>query len=292
MILRTNKKKMVFLFLVNLIFIAANIALLHGDGITLVVGWLGILLFGVCNLVLIYQLITGAGKLFIDSNGITMTTLFKPLKLAWSEVDGFYVGYIHRTKFIVIKYAASGQKHRLGRKISSKISSLVTGIEDSLLVTNRFTRPAEEVCDLLNRAKIKWYVPGIDDLRQSKDAEALVIDPGIFAYIDEGFVINLKEAQYSIPWVNVQAIFGYKEDLVTMDEICLDIFCDNNISFKITEETPGWCVFLEKIGVHFPSIKKGWSLEITLTPFARNLMLVYERENRALSRAVDIYYKK
>ena len=65
-------------------------------------------------LLLLSMLGPGAVRLTIDSSGVQMQTPFRSINLAWSDVDEFYVGYIHTgpstTKLIAIKYSASYDK--------------------------------------------------------------------------------------------------------------------------------------------------------------------------------------
>jgi hypothetical protein len=86
-------------------------------------------------------------------------------------------------------------------------------------------------------------------------------------------------------------MIGYKEDLFTRDRICLDVFCDNDKSFKITEETLGWFMFLDHSKKALPTIAKYWEIEITSPAFETNLTVVYDRQNRTLKEVTNKYYK-
>ena len=83
-----------------------------------------------------------------------MSTPPKPMKLSWSDVDEFYVGYIRsglsRTKMIGIRYSKSYNPQKTGRKISESL----TGMEGAL--PNHFNRSAEEICEVLNRYKHQY----------------------------------------------------------------------------------------------------------------------------------------
>lgn len=152
-VLGANKKKAVFLLLASLAFVAGGIYILMRNP-DATGAWICIAFFGLGIPLSIYMLSPGAGELRIDRNGIEMKTLFKPMKLSWSDVNGFYVGRIQTgyrsTKMIGIEYSDSYKKLRLGRQFAAAL----TGMEGGL--PNNFNRPAEQVCELLNRAKKQW----------------------------------------------------------------------------------------------------------------------------------------
>jgi hypothetical protein len=139
--------------------------------------------------------------------------------------------------------------------------------------------------------KKKIIFTGTKDYNDQIDKEfkRKLVDNGIFEYTDEGFTISLEELR-KIKWAQIQTIFAYKVDLFTTDEICIDVICDNNISFRVTEETAGWFVFLERLKEQFPTIEEDWSINITQPAFATNLTLVYDRENRTHEQVVGLFY--
>ena len=150
-VLTGNKQKAIFLLLGSVALVAVSlVGVLNGKGI----GWGGIIFFGLCVLISIYMLTPNAIRLQIDKDGIEMKTLFKPMKLEWSDVNGFYVAQMRtgfaRTKMIGIEFSESYKKHRAGRQLSSAL----TGMEGGL--PNHFNRSAEEICELLNNSKQRW----------------------------------------------------------------------------------------------------------------------------------------
>jgi hypothetical protein len=152
-VLGANKRKAVWMLLASLAFVAAGVSMIV-RGEQLVVAWLCTLFFGLGIPFSIYMLTPGASEMRIDRHGIEVKTLFKPTKIAWSDVNGFYVDYIRtglsRTKMIAIEYSPSYQKHRAGRQVAEAMTGMQGGLP------NHFNRPAEEVCALLNRAKKEW----------------------------------------------------------------------------------------------------------------------------------------
>ncbi len=101
-------------------------------------------------------------------------------------------------------------------------------------------------------------------------------DMGIFTFDGDGFSITLKDGTHAIQWHNVEKLTAYKIDLMTYDEICLNIVT-NDGSFTISEDTPGWYQFVDKTKLVFPGIDKDWDATIVYPSFATNLTILYEK---------------
>lgn len=149
-VLTGNKKQAVLLLLASLALVAVSVvSVLNGK----MFGWAGIVFFGLGIPFAIYMLTPNAIRMQIDKNGIEMKTLFKPMKLAWSDVNGFYVAQartgLSRTKMIGIEFSESYKNIRAAR-----VSSALIGAEGGL--PNQFNRSPEEICELLNEAKQRW----------------------------------------------------------------------------------------------------------------------------------------
>ena len=127
-----------------------------------------------------------------------------------------------------------------------------------------------------------------------KEFNERYLDTGIFTYTDDGFDLDrsddVADRTDHIKWTGIRAMFAYKIDRYVVDDISLDVFCDNNESFHVTEESPGWYQFLENIAAQFPSIDKDWHIEIAAPAFETKLTLIYEREGRTLDETKGIYY--
>lgn len=146
-----NKMKAALLSLASAAFVAIGVAMIRSGEND---GWGAVVVFGPCLLVSLYMLTPAATRLTIDKNGIEMKTLFKPIKLAWGDVETFYVGGIRTglstTQLIGIKYSSTYNKARAGRQFLSSL----TGMEGAL--PNHFSKSAEELCALLNDVKLRW----------------------------------------------------------------------------------------------------------------------------------------
>jgi hypothetical protein len=116
-------------------------------------------------------------------------------------------------------------------------------------------------------------------------------DVGVFEYLVDGFKIKRDQGVQAIKWSEVDTIFGYKVDNYATDSICIDVLCNNDKSFRITEETLGWFQFLEHLRKALPLTSITWNIEITSPPFDTNLTLVYSKDKLTLEESVNKWYK-
>ena len=108
-------------------------------------------------------------------------------------------------------------------------------------------------------------------------------DDGIFEYNDSGFIIQTPKSKENINWDQIYLMLGYKEDLFSIDSICLNVYYGENKSFNINEETLGWFNFLKYSKTVFPNIEKDWEFNISVPVFERKLTVIYDSKNRELS---------
>jgi hypothetical protein len=150
-VLTGNKSKAVTIMLGSAAFVVVGAISVANGG---EMGWWAVGFFGLCFLVSLYMLTPNAVRLRIDKNGVEMKTFFKPMKLSWGDVNGFYVAHMRtglsKTKFIGIAFSESYRKQRAGRQFASALTGMEGGLPD------HFNRPAEEVCELLNESKRRW----------------------------------------------------------------------------------------------------------------------------------------
>lgn len=93
---------------------------------------------------------------------------------------------------------------------------------------------------------------------------------------EKGFSISLESGIKDIPWNDVEELHAYKKDLLTYDEICIDIVLNESI-ITITEEIEGWIEFTEKINEIFPTINKEWYADVMLPAFETNVTILYKK---------------
>jgi hypothetical protein len=113
-------------------------------------------------------------------------------------------------------------------------------------------------------------------------------DTGIFSYNALGFDIDLKGGFHSIKWTDIERLQAYKVDLLTTDEICIDIIFDNK-TIIVTEETKGWYQFIDKGKSALPFINDNWEALVLETPFEYNLTTIYERADRKMPSKSNFY---
>jgi hypothetical protein len=98
---------------------------------------------------------------------------------------------------------------------------------------------------------------------------------GFFSYSDNGFTFLDK----AYLWNEVSSVFAFKEDLITTDEVCVDIFMIDNSSLRIDESTPGWFQFTKRLNNRL-SISDEWENNVMHPAFATNMTLLFDRQGR------------
>jgi len=158
LVFEASRMKTVVLLLGCAMFLCVGI-LFAQDGDRWAIAVIMISAFG-C-LILLSMLVPGNMRLTIDSRGFELKGPFKSVKLAWSDVDEFYIGYVHTgpstSKLIAIKYSQSYEKQRVGRKVAAQ----VTGMEGA--IPNHFKKSPEELCTILNTYKQKYAPTPVND---------------------------------------------------------------------------------------------------------------------------------
>ena len=114
---------------------------------------------------------------------------------------------------------------------------------------------------------------------------------GAFVFSETGFGLLPPHGTGLYAWVDLQSAFGFKRDLLTLDEICLDLFFANGSSLRLTESLPGWPAFLRHVSAHFSSIPAEWEWDVMQPPFATNLTLLLDHAGRTLQQAEAVWYK-
>ena len=114
----------------------------------------------------------------------------------------------------------------------------------------------------------------------SKRDEEFQYRTGIFDYDEKGFEITNEQIIKYYNWRDIETVYGYKIDLITYDEICMDVFTNDNEKFTITESTDGWFQFIDRLSKNINSIKINWYIDIAQPPFEQNLTLLYDRLGR------------
>ena len=100
---------------------------------------------------------------------------------------------------------------------------------------------------------------------------------GVFSYEEDGFVVQMLQGAKKYLYSGIEAIIAYKVDLLTYDEIRLEVIFEECV-LRISEDAPGWYQFVIKMKEVFPSIPKDWDLRMPFPPWAMNLMVLYRKD--------------
>jgi len=138
---------------------------------------------------------------------------------------------------------------------------------------------------LIRRIKDKFvfYSPSMAQEDAKQRWQRLQDDIGAFEYEEQCFHYPFENGASVIHWADVNRIVGYKLDLMTTDEICLELHIGDR-AVRFSESTPGWYQFLDRLQVVFPTIPRGWDLDIIQPPMATNYTFLYERGGSRLPR--------
>jgi hypothetical protein len=139
------------------------------------------------------------------------------------------------------------------------------------------------------RKKLLFYGTSAYRAQLARDFEARQADPGDITYFDGGFRVPCATGFRTVAWNDLRAVFAYKRDLYTTDEICLDIFLPEDSLLTITEETAGWHIFVPQLEAHL-SIPPSWFADVSVPAFETKLTLLYEQKHRSFAEAVTTYY--
>ena len=115
-------------------------------------------------------------------------------------------------------------------------------------------------------------------------------DLGFFSYTDTGFNLKEHKGVTHFNWADIETIFGFKEDRFTTDEICMDIFFSDKTSIRLSESTPGWYQFNKRLGNEMPTVSHNWDTEIVQPPFATNMTLLFNKDDRSREQAEKACY--
>lgn len=108
----------------------------------------------------------------------------------------------------------------------------------------------------------------------------------IFTYDEIGF--KFSKLSYC-SWDSIETVFTYKIDLMTIDEICIDIFTHDKI-LTVNESTPGWVQFTEQLDQRLP-LPKNWEGQVMLPAFVTNLTLLFDSKGRTQEQCIEALYK-
>jgi len=93
-----------------------------------------------------------------------------------------------------------------------------------------------------------------------------------------GFKVTHNNRISLVEWSSIDKTIAYKVDLLTIDEMCIEIdYFDKRL--LITEECKGWRVFLSELIIRIPTIDTEWEEKIIKPAFERNETELYNRNH-------------
>jgi hypothetical protein len=90
------------------------------------------------------------------------------------------------------------------------------------------------------------------------------------------FTIQYKHVGKVLNWSDVSEIFAFNADLITTDQIGLEIICEGT-SYFIDEDLPGWSQFVENSKAVLIGISHEWESNIIQPPLTQNRLIIYSR---------------
>lgn len=97
-----------------------------------------------------------------------------------------------------------------------------------------------------------------------------------FEYTEDGFKMFLNGASKFYPWQDIIEIAAYKVDLLTVDDLRLDIaFADTVLT--ISEDLAGFPIFIENLHKNIPDIDANWETKVLKPPFETNYSVIYRK---------------
>jgi len=125
---------------------------------------------------------------------------------------------------------------------------------------------------------------------QKKAFELRYRDLGVFEYEKDGFNFTGGDQPVFCRWADIEAIFVYKKDLFTFDQLNMEIFLKNDPPIRLTEETNGWYQFIIKLKEVFPAIDQEFEVKLMFPPFETNLSLIYTSTGKTQTELIAKYY--
>lgn len=104
--------------------------------------------------------------------------------------------------------------------------------------------------------------------------------PGQFKYTTSGFIFENEVEKVTSEWKEIQCIFARKRDVYAYDQFVLDIFLLDYTRICITENTPGWYLFIENMQTQFSGIDIAWQIRLMAPPLESPPVLLYDKDNR------------
>ncbi len=101
------------------------------------------------------------------------------------------------------------------------------------------------------------------------------------SFDESGFkVINGKSKKVQINWSDIDSISVFKRDLITFDEICMELLTKSEKRIELNEEMTGWEELVKAMPEHLEGCVsiKDWFPEVTKESFETNKVFLFSRK--------------
>lgn len=94
--------------------------------------------------------------------------------------------------------------------------------------------------------------------------------------IKNGFELNNGTSISFIQWGEIEKIDAFKRDLLTEDQICLEIHV-NKKQFYCSEDFEGWIEFEEELKIQLAELDKEWFSRVSQPPFQESRITIFPK---------------
>ena len=94
--------------------------------------------------------------------------------------------------------------------------------------------------------------------------------------IKNGFEINDGTSTSIIKWDEIEKIDAFKRDLLTEDQICLEIHVNKKL-FYCSEDFEGWTEFGSELKIQLVELEKNWFSKISQPPFEGSRITIFPK---------------
>ena len=94
--------------------------------------------------------------------------------------------------------------------------------------------------------------------------------------LKNGFEINDGTNISNIKWDEIEKIDAFKRDLITEDQICLEINV-NNKQFYCSQDFDGWIEFEKELQIQLTELDKNWFSKVSQPPFEESRVTIFPK---------------
>ena len=112
-------------------------------------------------------------------------------------------------------------------------------------------------------------------------------DAGQFTYSDKGFTITINDTEKQFGWSDVVLMLGYKAHTHT-DLTAVQVTINSGYKFRMTDDTPGWFLFVKQFEDQFDIPHNDWQEELLPAKSENQLfpIILYDRLDREPKEAL------